>query len=35
MGWIDEIGSGSRSRIAAINEAWLAPENAFFPVAVS
>ncbi len=28
-------GAGSRSRIAAISEAWLAPEKAFFPVAIS
>jgi hypothetical protein len=30
-----EIGGGVRSRIAAINEAWLFPSKALLPVAIS
>jgi hypothetical protein len=30
-----ETGGGSVARIADINDAWLAPENAFFPVTIS
>ena len=35
MGWTAEIGCGSVCRIAPIRDAWLTPENAFFPVAIS
>ena len=34
-GWTAEIGGGSRDRIAEMSDAWLAPANAFFPVAIS
>ena len=35
IGWTVETGGGSRSRIAAISDAWLCAANAFFPVAIS
>ena len=35
IGWIEEIGAGSADMIAEINDAWLAPEKAFLPVAIS
>lgn len=35
IGWTVETVGGSVWRIAPISEAWLAPENAFFPVAIS
>ncbi len=35
MRWIAEIGAGSSFMIAEIKDAWLDPENAFFPVAIS
>ncbi len=35
VGAIAEIGAGSSFMIEEISEAWLAPENAFFPVAIS
>jgi hypothetical protein len=34
-GCSEEIGDGSADMMALIREAWLAPENAFFPVAIS
>src|SRR5262245_59557679 len=34
-GETDVIGAGSSFMIAEINDAWEAPENAFFPVAIS
>ena len=35
MGWIEEIGAGSKLMIAEIRDAWLFPSNAFFPVTIS
>src|ERR1700693_1085756 len=35
VGWIEEIAAGSLVMIAEISDAWLAPENAFVPVATS
>src|SRR5215472_13456393 len=35
IGWKVEMGAGSEDMIAVMREAWLAPEKAFFPVAIS
>ena len=35
IGWTVEIGGGSSCMIAEISEAWLVPENALLPVAIS
>jgi hypothetical protein len=35
IGWIEEMASGCVWMIAAMSDAWLLPENAFLPVAVS
>src|SRR5262245_33739763 len=35
IGWTLEIGAGSLDMIAVMSAAWLAAENAFFPVAIS
>lgn len=35
IGWIVETGVGSSFMMFEINDAWLVPENAFRPVAIS
>ena len=35
IGETSVIGAGSSRRIEPMSEAWLFPENAFFPVAIS